>query len=49
MFTDLIDDDEDDYDDMDIDKCLNCGRYKSAAQLTNDQVCRAECVNPNEY
>lgn len=36
-------------DDMDIDKCLNCGRYKASSQLNEDQVCIAGCVNPNEY
>ena len=33
----------------DIDKCLNCGRYKSSSQLDENQVCRIRCVNPNEY
>jgi hypothetical protein len=32
-----------------IDKCLNCGRYKSGNQLNQDQVCKIGCVNPNEY
>ena len=32
-----------------IDKCLNCGRYKSGNQLNRDQVCKAGCTNPNEY
>jgi len=32
-----------------IDKCLNCGRYKSGNQLNADQVCKAGCINPNEY
>lgn len=32
-----------------IDKCLNCGRYKSGNQLTQYQVCKIACRNPNEY
>lgn len=32
-----------------IDKCLNCGRYKSGNSLTKDQVCKIPCQNPNEY
>lgn len=32
-----------------IDKCLNCGRYKSGNQLNRDQVCKIPCRNPNEY
>lgn len=32
-----------------IDKCLNCGKYKSGNSLNKDQVCKAGCVNPNEY
>lgn len=32
-----------------IDKCLNCGRYKSGNQLTQYQVCKIACQNPNEY
>lgn len=32
-----------------IDKCLNCGRYKSGNQLNKDQCCKRGCVNPNEY
>lgn len=32
-----------------IDKCLNCGRYKSGNQLNRDQVCIKGCRNPNEY
>ena len=32
-----------------IDKCLNCGRYKSGNQLDEWQVCRVKCHNPNEY
>lgn len=32
-----------------IDKCLNCGRYKSGNQLNKDQVCKLGCRNPNEY
>lgn len=44
-------DDCDDILDSDggIDKCLNCGKYKSGNQLDQDQVCRIECKNPNEY
>lgn len=38
-----------DADCEDIDKCLNCGRYKSSQQLNADQVCKKGCVNPNEY
>lgn len=34
---------------MDIDKCLNCGRYKSGSQLDKWQCCIKGCVNPNEY
>ena len=34
----------------DIDKCMNCGRYKASDSLTYpDQVCKGGCVNPNEY
>jgi len=36
-------------DDMDIDKCLNCGRYKASSQLDKYQVCKSGCRNPNEY
>jgi len=36
-------------DDMDIDKCLNCGRYKASSQLNDDQVCKRGCRNPMEY
>jgi hypothetical protein len=37
-------------EDEDIDKCMNCGRYKASSTLTYpDQVCRKGCVNPNEY
>jgi hypothetical protein len=32
-----------------IDKCLNCGRYKSGNSLNKDQVCKISCRNPNEY
>lgn len=32
-----------------IDKCLNCGRYKGSDQLNQDQVCKIPCRNPNEY
>lgn len=32
-----------------IDKCLNCGRYKSGNQLNENQCCKRGCVNPNEY
>ena len=32
-----------------MDKCLNCGRYKTGNQLNADQVCKRGCVNPNEY
>ena len=39
----------DDEDDMDIDKCLNCGRYKASSQLNDDQVCKRGCRNPVEY
>ena len=38
-----------DLDTEDIDKCLNCGRYKSGWQLNEDQCCRIGCRNPNEY
>jgi hypothetical protein len=33
----------------DIDKCLNCGRYKFGDELNADQCCKKGCVNPNEY
>jgi len=33
----------------DIDKCLNCGRYKASSQLNESQVCKRGCINPNEY
>lgn len=33
----------------DIDKCMNCGRYKYGDQLNAFQVCIKGCVNPNEY
>lgn len=32
-----------------IDKCLNCGSYKTGNQLDKDQVCKIPCRNPNEY
>lgn len=32
-----------------IDKCLNCGRYKTGNQLDSNQVCKIRCRNPNEY
>jgi len=32
-----------------VDKCMNCGKYKTNNQLTEDQVCRRDCINPNEY
>ena len=32
-----------------IDKCLNCGKYKSGNQLNKDQVCKIGCRNPMEY
>lgn len=35
-------------DDMDIDKCLNCGRYKKSTSLNSDQCCKQGCINPNE-
>jgi len=31
-----------------IEKCLNCGRYKSGNQLNEHQVCKHGCRNPNE-
>ena len=34
---------------QDIDKCLNCGRYKLNSQLDKDQVCIIPCHNPEEY
>lgn len=40
---------DDELDSMHIDKCLNCGRYKSSDQLNKDQVCIKPCRNPNEY
>ena len=36
-------------DDCDIDKCLNCGRYRASSSLNCGQVCNAGCKNPNEY
>lgn len=36
-------------DDMDIDKCLNCGRYRASTSLDRFQVCKNGCRNPNEY
>jgi hypothetical protein len=36
-------------DDCDIDKCLNCGRYRASSSLDRYQVCAKGCVNPNEY
>ncbi len=36
-------------EDIDIDKCLNCGKYKASNQLNEDQVCIAGCINPAEY
>jgi hypothetical protein len=36
-------------DDVDVDKCLNCGRYKGSKQLNADQCCKKGCRNPNEY
>lgn len=33
----------------DIDKCLNCGRYRSSESLDRFQVCKSGCRNPNEY
>lgn len=38
-----------DQEDVDIDKCLNCGKYKASHQLNADQVCSIGCVNPNEH
>ena len=32
-----------------IDKCLNCGRYKWGDELNEDQVCKRQCHNQNEY
>lgn len=37
------------WDDVEIDKCLNCGRYKASDSLNKDQVCKVRCTNPNEY
>ena len=39
----------DDYDDMDIDKCLTCGRYRASSSLDRYQSCAKGCKNPNEY
>lgn len=36
-------------DDCDIDKCLNCGRYRATSSLNSDQCCAKGCTNPNEY
>ena len=36
-------------DDVDIDKCLNCGKYKLTSQLNSDQCCKQGCTNPQEY
>ena len=40
---------DNDPDIQDIDKCLNCGRYKANSQLDKDQVCIIPCRNPAEY
>lgn len=33
-----------------IDKCMNCGRYKATKTLTYPgQVCKSGCINPEEY
>jgi hypothetical protein len=32
-----------------IDKCMNCGRYMYGDQLSEFQVCKRPCRNPNEY
>jgi hypothetical protein len=36
-------------DDTDIDKCLNCGRYRASSALNEHQCCKKGCTNPNEY
>lgn len=36
-------------DNIEIDKCLNCGRYRATDKLNKDQVCLIPCRNPNEY
>lgn len=37
-------------DDIEIDKCMNCGKYKATETLTYpDQVCEKGCINPEEY
>ena len=36
-------------DDVEIDKCLNCGKYRASSSLNADQVCKVGCRNPNEY
>lgn len=40
---------EDVEDDCDVDKCLNCGRYRASTSLDRYQVCKSGCRNPNEY
>ena len=41
--------DEEEYRHGGLDKCLCCGRYKWADELTDGQVCKVGCRNPNEY
>lgn len=35
--------------DVEIDKCLRCGRYRATESLDADQCCIKGCRNPNEY
>lgn len=35
-------------DDCDIDKCLNCGRYRASSSLNSNQCCIKGCRNPAE-
>ena len=34
----------DDEDDTDIDKCLNCGRYRASSSLNQYQCCAKGCT-----
>lgn len=36
-------------DDVEIDKCLNCGRYRATTSLNENQTCQRGCRNPNEF
>ncbi len=37
-------------DNVEVDKCLQCGRWRATEKLTYpDQRCVEGCKNPNEY